>query len=245
MGIFKSCQAWLRPAWNHDRLKTTLLNELGPAGPRMAKLVVDAAKRNSETGRYDVEKHVCINRFRDRYRSDPSRPDREKKLVSSIDASDLMEMTTFHKDVIEPLVRKFVKTRFQFNPGRLTTNGGKIGDERTEDRLVSFRNAFYHYQFACIMATRYQRNDDGTCQDISLSQEHGENDMLCSIPSLYLNGEERLHLWEIVNWVEGHYGRLIDEALKGRPQKDNEELLSRFKDSPPDFITNSFLQAVF
>lgn len=206
----------------------------------MAKLVVDAVKRNSETGRYDVEKHVCINRFRDRYRSDPSRPDQEKKLASSIDASDLMEMTTFHKDVIEPLVRKFLKTRFQFNPGRLTTDGGKIGDERTEDRLVSFRNAFYHYQFACIMATRYQRNDDGTCQDISLSQEHGENDMLCSIPSLYLNGEERLHLGEIVNWVEGHYGRLIDKALKGRPQKDNEELLSRFKDSPPLFITNSF-----
>ncbi|KAJ4854888.1 uncharacterized protein T069G_10446 [Trichoderma breve] len=194
----------------------------------MAKLVVDAAKRNSETGRYDVEKHVCINRFRDRSRSDVSRPDQGKKLASSIDESDLEEMSTFHRDVIKPLVGKFLKSRFQFNPGMSTTDGGKIGDKRTEDRLVSFRNAFYHYQFACIMATRYQRNDDGTCQDISLSQEHGENDMLCNIPSLYLNGEERLHLGEIVNWVEGHYGRLIDKALKGRPQKDNEGLLDYF-----------------
>ncbi|PTB53818.1 hypothetical protein M431DRAFT_86549 [Trichoderma harzianum CBS 226.95] len=119
----------------------------------------------------------------------------------------------------------------------------RIGDDPTDDRLISFRNAFYHYQFACIMATRYQRNDKGTCRDTSLTEEDREKKMLHKISGLCLDGEERLCLAEILDWVEGRYGRLIDKALEGRPRNDDKGLSSKFKVPSPYFITDSFLQA--
>lgn len=225
-------------AWSREKLVVVLSRDLGPAGPDMAKLVIDAAKCNSKTGSYDVAKDVCIRRFRDR-----SIPDQLGELVSLIDASDRKKMTTFHTDVIEPLVREFLKTRFD-NPILYPLYGRKR-DVPTPARMISFRNALYHYQFACNMATRYQRNGNGACRDISLTKDEGEIKMLDNISGLYLKGEERFHLVEIVDWVESRYGKLIEKVQKGRPMNEIKELSGKFKVSLFYFITDLFLQKVF
>ncbi|KAL6816344.1 hypothetical protein V8C40DRAFT_269709 [Trichoderma camerunense] len=205
-------QPALDPTWRHEKIIATLFPGLDLADPCMAKLIIDAAKHNSDTGRYDVEKDVCIKRFRDRSHRGRFRPDHLRELAKSIDEFDLAEMKTFHKDVIEPLVLEFLKTRFKFT-SKLFKNKG---DDPTPERLNSFRYAFYHFQFACTMATRYQRNDKCTCQDISLTyDEDGEKKMLDDISGLCMSGEEKLNLLEVINWVDGHYGKLIDKAQRG------------------------------
>ncbi|KAK0761366.1 hypothetical protein N5P37_006316, partial [Trichoderma harzianum] len=169
---------------------------------------------------------ICMYLFEDRY---------NQGQPTKFRSSDWKEMATFHTDVIEPLVREFLKTRFLFNPGMFTMFR-RIGDDPTDDRLISFRNAFYHYQFACIMATRYQRNDKGTCRDTSLTEEDREKKMLHKISGLCLDGEERLCLAEILDWVEGRYGRLIDKALEGRPRNDDKGLSSSFLAKKEDVV---------
>ncbi|KAL7933011.1 hypothetical protein V8C35DRAFT_67391 [Trichoderma chlorosporum] len=140
---------------SRQRFVRDLTKDLGESGLHEAIVVY-------HSGRYDFKEkcHVfdasqCLEMFNKR--GDSSE---QAAAIAQIDEAQLEEMYRVHHEVVEPLVKRFLETdTTDQDKWECDTRPHPLGSDEAGldlgDRSIRFRKAFYHYQYACDMFSRY------------------------------------------------------------------------------------------
>ncbi|KAL6817335.1 hypothetical protein J3E69DRAFT_375125 [Trichoderma sp. SZMC 28015] len=231
MDIFKSCRASFREALDHklNRQKgdteslenlgaaqdpkssrqegdTESLKNLGATVIFAAEVAYDLSLYDSESEGYKVNFQECLFKL---VRCNNNHE--ELGAFERIHESKSTKMTTFHDEVVRPLVEWF------------RNESGEADTGEAGPSLKDYYAAFYYYQSACSLCARFQKDENGVYKDWAMPRYgkrahdiYFHNKMLSMIQVDLCGKWERRILGEIADWVGGHYSKVIDHAQTTR-----------------------------
>ncbi|KAL5091291.1 hypothetical protein Trisim1_003260 [Trichoderma cf. simile WF8] len=212
MDIFKSCQASLREALDlksrRQKGDKESLKNLGATVIFAAEVAYDLRHYDYEMEQYRPDFQECLFKL---VRCNNNHE--ELGAFERIHETKRTKMTTFHDEVVRPLVEWF------------RNESGEADTGEAGPSLKDYYAAFYYYQSACSLCARFQKDENGVYKDWGVPR-YGEpaHDLsfhmkMISMIQIDLCGKwERRILGEIANWVGGHYSNVIDHVQTTRPE---------------------------
>ncbi|KAK4070689.1 hypothetical protein Trihar35433_5156 [Trichoderma harzianum] len=224
MDIFKSCRASFREALDRKSSRqkgdTESLKNLGATVIFAAEVAYDLSLYDSESEGYRVDFQQCLFKL---VRCNNNHE--ELGAFERIHESKRTKMTTFHDEVVRPLVEWFQ------NESEEADNTGEAGPS-----LKDYYAAFYYWQSACSLCARFQKDEKGVYKDWAMPR-YGEPahdfylhyKMLLMIPMDLCGKWEQRILGKIVDWVGDHYSKVIEHAQTTRREDCPKPRKCKFK----------------